>query len=188
MKKILLILIFSLLPSLVFADIAWPVLTKIQACQEQDGESRNRLQIFLNGKKSDTLYFYKKENSLFYIVPMFPYSQKEYAPEYGNYQGTYTYYAGLFLYHYDCSSKVARLLSAQNLKKLIDPKKVFSPAIGIWAWDIKEFSYWRVYRQEWGFDLYFDLWIPQTWTYQTIIFNRKTKKFNSSFTLSLNES
>lgn len=78
MNRYIIIFIFFLLPSLANADIAGPVLTKTQACEEKDGSSMNRLQIFLNEEKSDVIYFYKNNQKLYYIVPMFPYKKKEF--------------------------------------------------------------------------------------------------------------
>jgi hypothetical protein len=71
MKKFFFLLIFAIFPLSAFADIAGPVLTKEQACQEKDGHSMNRLQIFWNGEKSDILYFFKKDTTLYYVISSF---------------------------------------------------------------------------------------------------------------------
>ena len=116
LKIVMFSIIFIFLPTIVFADTAGPVLTKNQACQQKDGQSMNRLQIFLNEKKSDTLYFYKKDNILYYLVPMFPYAYKEYNTSFGYVEGSYSYYASLFLYQYSCDTYKPLRIS-ENLKK-----------------------------------------------------------------------
>lgn len=110
--KIFFLLILALIPSFVFADVAWPVLTKVQACQESDGESMSRLQIFLNGKKSDTLYFFKQANILYYVVSLFPSPSNDWYPNYNSPSWA------LFLYQYSCTSHKSKLVTSKNLKKL----------------------------------------------------------------------
>ncbi len=171
MKKHLFILFFFLLPSFANADVAGPVLTKTQACEENDGASMNRLQIFVKGKKSETLYFYKKKSSLYYIVPMSPYTIKH--------DWYYiTYSASLFLYHYDCKNQESKLLSSQNLKKLLSKNTVFTPATSFDSSLVREFNYGQV-KQVTNSDILFEIGITQTsinWAYS---FDLKTRKFQN---------
>lgn len=159
-KYLLLIAVF--VPLAVFADIAGEVLTKDQACETQDGESNNRLQIFLNWKKSDILYFYKKETTLYYVVPMFPYLFQS-----SPWVIEDTYHAGIFLYKYNCKTKKSTRIS-WNLKNL---------ATEIW-WPInwtekidpktrRALSYGKVYEVS-DKNIILSLGIPQTWVSATI--------------------
>ncbi len=167
MKIFFLPLILILLPFSVFADIAGPVLTKNQACQEKDGSSLNRLQIFWNGQKSDTLYFFKQDATLYYVVSSFSWKKN---PKYPNYAYPST---GLFLYKYDCKMKKSHKIS-DNLKKYV--KNFWSPV----GWDTKidaitlwDMNYGNITNiTSTGISL--TLGIPQTWlSSNTITLPRK---------------
>ncbi len=171
MKYFFLALSISLIPFFAYADIAGPVLTKIQACEEKDGASMNRLQIIVNEKKSDTLYFYKNDSSLYYIVPMSPYTIKH---DWYN----ITYSASLFLYQYYCKSKKSKLLNAQNLKKLLLKDTVFTPSTPFDSSLVREFNYGQV-NQVTNSEILFEIGITQTgikWAYS---FELKTRKFQN---------
>lgn len=117
MKRIILTIIcIVLFPSIIYADIAWPVATKDQACKGQDGFSWDRLQIFLNNKKSDTLYYHKYQNQLFYTISTFPYLYP--VKDYNGQNSKQTFYSAIFLYKYDCNDKKPIRIS-NNLKWLV---------------------------------------------------------------------
>ncbi|GAB0174686.1 MAG: hypothetical protein HHAS10_05650 [Candidatus Altimarinota bacterium] len=170
MRKIFLFLLFFL-PCFVYADIAGPVLTKDQACLGADGASMNRLQVFLNGKKSDILYFFKENTSLYYVVPMFPNIVTS--------QGiTTTYNAALFLYRYDCTYKKSYLLSSQNLKKLLSKSTVFTPATPFNATMTKEFNYGQVVGVR-NSNIFFLIGITQTGISGAYSYDLKNMKFEN---------
>ena len=175
MKKLFLIL-FLIIPNFTFADIAWPVLTKEQACLEKDGASMNRLQVVISGKKWDTLYFFKQKNILYYIVPMFPYIQKD---QYGS---NNRYSAWLFLYQYNCIKKKSEILLHQNLKNYIDTKKTHTPWSDITLDDIKTFNFGRVLSAS-DIEIFFELGITQTGVGESFSFTRKTKSVHNSIYL-----
>lgn len=178
MKKKFFFFIFLMFPCFVHADIAWPVLTKDQACLAKDGASMNRLQIFLNGKKSDILYFFKDNRSLYYIVPMFPYSEV-------SQWITNQYMAALFLYRYDCSEKKAYLLSNQNLKKLLSYNTVFTPASPFDSSMKKDFNYGQIIWIQ-GSKIFFLIGITQTGVSGAYAFDATNKSFSNQIYIDKN--
>lgn len=125
----------------------------------------------MNWKKLDTLYFFKQDKILYYIVPLFPYIEK-------TQWGTNTYAASLFLYQYSCEDKKTKLLSTKNLKELLTQNTVFTPASPIGWSNIKEFNYWEV-LQVTKSEVSFEIWITQTWIRWAYSMNLKSKKFEN---------
>lgn len=155
--KITILFFVFLIPVYAFADIAGPVMTKSQACMLKDWSSWNRLQISLNGKTSDTMYFYKFHNNIFYTVSFFPYSE-----------GLARYYAAVFLYQYDCNTQKITRISG-NLKPLV--KTIWWPVNGeenISLNVIKELGYWQIHHVT-NTGVTLNLFIPQTGVYSNNI-------------------
>ncbi len=87
---------------------------------------------------------------------MFPYTIKD--------QGsTITYSASLFLYQYDCRKKESRLLSSQNLKKLLTPNSVFTIATPFDSTFVREFNFGQV-LQVTDTEIFFYIGITQSVT------------------------
>ncbi len=103
-----LVLGFVASSSFAYADIAGQEVTKDQACAYPDGRSMDRLQIVSPDRgnaeytRSQTEYFYKRGDHLFYIV----FSGWRYFNEvtdYGSRKGLTARY--ISLYSYDCTTK-----------------------------------------------------------------------------------